>query len=332
MMTKKTVKSLLWSIFAIAVLGLLVVGAMKKREHPEGSTQAKHTILGTAVSPAHYPNFADKDIREFFALATSMGGHVAIIDDWQHPLENEVLQILKDLSHSRGLLFFVNLSPLSLDPGGRTVAVPETVKGKSFTETSVRDAFKRDVLTLAAMEPDLLGLGTEENFIASNTKEMDAYISLTRENYAAIKKEHPKQAVTISFQWDIMRKQNATDLLARFKDSLDVYSFTSYPSTEFKKPSDMPTTYYSDIRKSLPDASVGISEISWQGSDAETQAEQAEFFQQLPSLGSGDRLQYPDGPQRSQLARGCHAAIQRFQDAPNSLADFRGWFACKLLA
>ena len=157
---------------------------------------AKATILGFAVSPAHMPDPGDQDISDFFNLSALAGSHVTLITEWKDEMPDSTIQALIDNARARHLAFHLYLSPISLDGGRRTPAIPASAGGTSFTDGKVRAAFKARALDLAALKPDYLGLGTEVNFLADNPAEYAAYVSLVREACQAIKEKYPAQAVT----------------------------------------------------------------------------------------------------------------------------------------
>ncbi len=252
---------------------------------------AKATILGFAVSPAHMPNPGDQDITNFYNLAAGSGSHVTLITEWKDGMPVSTIKILVEKARAKGLGFHLYLSPIALDGGRKTPAIPASVGGTSFADEKVRAAFKARALELAALKPDYLGLGTEVNFLADNPAEYAAYVSLTRETYGAIKEKYPSQAVTISFQWDQMLINKKFGPLDDFKNSLDVYSFTTYPSI-FGDPAKIPAEYYSCVRKLLPTQRLGFSEVGWNSKAGSNEDLQAKYYGMLPALMKDAKPEY----------------------------------------
>lgn len=91
--------------------------------------------------------------------------------------------------------------------------------------------------------------------------------------------------MTVSFQWDFMLIQKKFDTLlqAIASGSVDVYSFTTYPSGT-GDPAVLPAEYYSSIRQILPTERVGISEAGWPASDAASEAVQAAYWTRMRDL------------------------------------------------
>ncbi len=252
---------------------------------------AKKTILGFAVSPAHLPNPGEQDINNFFDLAAEEGSHVTLITEWKDEMPDSTITILMEKAKEKNLTFHLYLSPIALDGERKTPAIPASAGGTSFMDEKVRAAFKARALDLAALKPDYLGLGTEVNFLEDNPAEYAAYVSLTKETYQAIKEKYPSQVVTISFQWDQMLINKKFGSLDQFKDSLDVYSFTTYPSF-FVDPATIPADYYSCVRKLLPTQRLGFSEVGWNSEAGSSEDMQVKYYSLLPGLMKEARPEY----------------------------------------
>ncbi len=255
------------------------------------ATDVKDTIIGTAFSPAHVPYSTDDDIRAFFEEAAQIGNHVTWIIEWQSMPPLKLIQTVRQVAMLKGFKFHLYLSPIALAPGRKSPAIPAAVGASSFSDGAARKAFIAQALTLASLRADYLGLGTEVNFLAQNPGEFAAYVTLARETYQAIKKQYPAQTVTISFQWDVMWAHKQFPLLAQFADSLDVYSFTSYPDAFGSAPK-LPDDYYSAVRQALPKERLGFSELGWSSAPPSDEDAQAEFWKRVPDLMRGARAEF----------------------------------------
>jgi hypothetical protein len=142
-------------------------------------------------------------------------------------------------------------------------------------------------MELAGLRPDLLGLATEVNFLAANPDEFEAFVTLARDTYAAIKRQNPDQTVTISFQWDVMAAHAQFGLLAKFAKAVDVYSFTTYPDAFGSSPALPAPEYYLAVRKILPTERIGFAEIGWSSAVPSSEDQQAEFYGSIPRLFGG---------------------------------------------
>jgi len=250
----------------------------------ESGAQAKNTNLGVALSPAHIPFQTGADIDRFFEEAGRIGGHVTWIIEWQSMPPITRIRAIQEQTRRHGLGFHLYLSPIALAGGRRTPATPSAVGEASFRARAVREAFTEQTLELAALRPDVLGLATEVNFLASNPDEFAAFVSLAGEAYSAVKRQNPHQAVTLSFQWDVMAVHAQFGLLAKFVNALDVYSFTTYPDAFGPHPALPGTEYYSAIRRILPTQRVGFAEIGWSSAFPSSADQQAKFYASIPRL------------------------------------------------
>jgi len=275
--------------WAMTLLGVALISSI------EGVSlaYAKDTIIGVALSPAHFPYFSDHDFNVFFDEAAQIGSHVTWIFQWGSLPPSGSFVIMQNMAKQSGLKFQLWLSPTTLTNDRKEPDLPKSLAGKHFDEVEVRRAYVDEVMDLAALRPDVLGLATEVNFLAQNPREFASFVSLEHEAYIAVKEKYPDQLVTLSFQWEVMRAHQQFDLLRQFKSSLDVYSFTSYPDA-FGDPSrvKVPDDYYSSIRKYLPTERVGISEIGWSSVSPSSEEDQAAFFARLPDFIRGAKFEF----------------------------------------
>jgi hypothetical protein len=270
--------------FATAALILSLTVPARAQAH-------KDTILGVALSPAHMPNFSSADLSAFFDEAATIGNHIVWICEWESMPPFGQIKAVHDMAVAEELKFHFYISPIALFGGRQNPAIPKSVGGTSFTDPKVREAYKDEVLTLASLNPDVLGLATEVNFLAQNPAEYQAFVSLVHETYQAVKKRYPDQVVTVSFQWDVMRSQRQFALLKDFAGVVDVYSFTTYPDA-FGVPQKVPADYYLAIRQYLPTQQVGISEFGWSSAPPSSERAQAELYGRIPELMAPLRPEY----------------------------------------
>jgi len=254
---------------------------------------AKDTILGCALSPAHFGHFTDRDFNAFFDEAAQIGSHVTWIFQWGSLPPSASFPVVRGWASQRGLKLQMWLSPTTLSNDRKLPDLPKSLAGKSFADADVRKAYIDELLELASYHPDVLGLATEINFLAANPNELAAYKTLAHEAYVAVKKKYPDQVMTISFQWEVMRAHEQYPMLHDFADSLDVYALTSYPDA-FGDPSKakVPDDYYSSVRKYLPTQRVGISEIGWSSAPPSSESAQAAFFARLPDFTKGAKFEF----------------------------------------
>jgi hypothetical protein len=305
---------------ALAIFSVLLVGTMQSAH----GALAKDTIVGVALSPAHFPHFSDADFNAFFEEAAQIGSHVTWIFQWGSPPPSGSFSVVQRWAKQRGLKFQLWLSPTTLSNDRKDPELPKSLAGKGFADSEVRQAYVKEVLDLAALKPDVLGLATEINFLAQNPREFTWFVSLAHEAYAAVKTKHPEQTVTISFQWEVMRAHHQFEMLKQFADCVDVYSLTSYPDA-FGDPSQakVPDDYYSSVRTYLPTQRVAISEIGWSSAPPASEAIQAAFFSRLPDFTRGAKFEFVTlallhdvSLFTGDLERLNHVGIRTIDDAP----------------
>lgn len=287
----------------------------------------RDTLFGTSLSPAHLPFPSRADFSTFFDEAAAIGSHVTWICEWQTMPTPAQIRIIHNLVKRSGLKFHFYLSPIALTGGRKSPAIPASVGGSSFNDPLVRRAYKDQVLALAALSPDYLGLATEVNFLAQNPPELTAFASLARETYEEVKQKYPAQIVTISFQWDVLRAHPQFNVVRQFAHSLDVYSFTSYPHA-FGKPTKIPADYFSSVRNILPSEPLGFSEVGWSSAPPSSEDEQAKFYSQLPEFMRGAHPAYVTlallhdvNIFKDELARLNAVGIRKIDDAPKKSWD-----------
>jgi hypothetical protein len=245
--------------------------------------RASESLLGTAFSPANFPGSSGADLDRFFGLASELGSHVVLITEWngEAPLP-AIYEVARRTRHA-GMHFDLYLSPISLDSMRQRPAIPPEVSGTSFRDATVRAAFQAAVLDLAAIEPNLLGLGTEVNLLAENADEFNAYASMVRDTVSSVRARYPRQEICVSFQWDVMLVQKKFAPLDPFRGVIDVFAFTTYPSS-LGDPALLPAEFYSAIRQVVPGERVGLSEVGWPAADAASEQTQAAFYARLPEM------------------------------------------------
>jgi hypothetical protein len=274
---------------AAALLILIGAGGLEQAR----ATSARNTIIGVALSPAHFPYFSDNDFNVFFDEAAQIGSHVTWVFQWGSPPPSGSFALMQRMAKQRGLKFQLWLSPTTLTNDRKEPDLPKSLAGRHFDDVEVHRAYVDAAMDLAALKPEVLGLATEVNFLAANPREFSSFVTLAHETYLAVKNKYPDQIVTLSFQWDVMRAHQQFDMLHQFADSLDVYSFTSYPDA-FGDPSSakIPDDYYSSIRKYLPTQRIAISELGWSSAPPSNEQDQATFFARLPDFTRGAKFEF----------------------------------------
>lgn len=262
------------------------------------ASQPLKPILGSAISPPHYPSATPQDYMQYFQEAAQVGSSVRLEVQWGSlPSDQDVANLIR-LAKADSLKFTLTIDPLTKD---RTApSVPAGVGGTGFGSPEVQAAFTKQALAYAALKPDLLGLGVEVNFLAlADTAELNDYIKMVTNTYQAIKARYPDQKVEVGFQYDLM-KLDPTEfgLLSKFNGACDSFSFTTYPKQIFGTPGNIPADYYLSLSDQMRGLGltkpVGFSEIGWDAATPAEEAGQNEFFRRLPGLMMGLNPQYLD--------------------------------------
>src|ERR1700692_1981767 len=94
---------------AAATLGLMLI-ASGPMEIARGAS-AKDTILGCALSPAHFSHFSDRDFNVFFDEAAKIGSHVTWIFQWGSPPPSASFAGVQGGGQQRGLKIHMGVRP-----------------------------------------------------------------------------------------------------------------------------------------------------------------------------------------------------------------------------
>lgn len=276
----------------IAVLAAVALFICLFSNSDRGESLPKRTLLGIGYSPARMPFPSDVDIERFFDEASQIGSGVVLTIDWHSMRSVGRIRKIAGLARSHGLKLHLYLDPIALEGRRTTLSLPESAGGISLRDPAVRRKFADDAVELAALGPDYLGLATEANLFAENSAEYPPLLTLIGETYRRVKKRYPSMPVTVSFQWDVMSSRGDFELLRQFSGIIDVYSFTSYPDEFGNATPDVPSDYFSGIRKALPDSRIGISELGWSSAPPGSERRQADFMQRVPALFKGLGAEY----------------------------------------
>lgn len=256
--------------------------------------------IGVALTPRHFPQHTDADIRDMFNLGTQVGSAAVFIYQWSEPgfvrTAGEVIR----LSREAKLTPIVGLSPTSLDQGRKALDVPGHLRGgwfhkPSFKNREIQAAFVEAATELARLKPPYLCLATEINLLALQRMEEFLYFARTyKDAYRAAKGVSPETRVFVSFQYDFIRivdhKEPAkvtehAKVIDIFRPELDLIAISSYPFDYYKTPAAIPINYYSYLgRHTRPRDQVMIMEIGWPTEGKGNSKDQEAFVNRLPEL------------------------------------------------
>ncbi len=243
-------------------------------------------IKGVSLSPK---SFNASDFTDFFKKAKQTGRIVSWAGDW-----NEVdlasanaggPKVVTELASTYDYIPLIELQFFTQSNGQLL---------RSLDETNAQ-RYKKEVGDFAARyKPKYLALGIEVNTLYEKSpQDFDRFVSLYDGCYDEIKSRSPNTKVFTIFQLEKMKGLNgglfggANDpskaqwpLLERFPKS-DLIAFTTYPDLIYKKPSEIPQDYYSEI-KTHTTKRIAFTELGWHSAASPTgwesdEREQAEF-------------------------------------------------------
>lgn len=245
------------------------------------SQQSGRIQKGVSLSPR---SFQSADFSDFFEKAKIAGNVVSWAGDWNE-LNNPnggpkiVVELASKYNYTPliELQFFTQSTGVLLRP----------------LDDATRQTYKNTAATFAKKYAlKYLGIGIEVNTLYAKSLDFDAFVQFYNEVYDAVKAESPDTKVFIIFQFEGMKGLNGGlfgtndpaqaqwSILDRFPKS-DLMAFTTYPDLIYKDPSEIPSDYYSEIRKHTG-KQIAFTEIGWHNEASppgweSSEAEQADF-------------------------------------------------------
>lgn len=253
--------------------------------------------FGIAPTPRHFPRTSPQELDQMWPETTKLASVAVFIYQWSDPQLETVPALMTASARQSGLAPVLALSPTTLDQQRKELDIPRGLNPakKSFEDPTVRREFVHAAERLARLEPEVLCLGTEINFLAlQRLDEFLRFVLLYKETYHAVKKISPRTRVCVSFQYELVRIVDNKEankisehakLIDVFRPELDVIVLTSYPSNYYDSPTQMPANYYEHFRAYLrPDDRVMVMEIGWPSAGRSTPEKQQQFVARLPGL------------------------------------------------
>ena len=142
-------------------------------------------------------------------------------------------------------------------------------------------------------KPEYFSLGNEINdYFYLHPDELNDYVSLYDEAFAAIKEASPDTKVFVVFSYEHLIENGQYDLLALFDSRADMIGLTTYPWNQYDAPQDMPDDYYRRIEK-YTGKPIAFTEIGWISSaeKGSSEKEQAEFLTRFLQLTRGSDIE-----------------------------------------
>lgn len=248
------------------VLVLLVVAGT-------GCDRTARPILGATYFPlVDAANHSEKDIRKCIGRMIEFTEVVQAQVPWR-PGNRSGLQAARELAslareHGRELSISIDWLDASRQHVRRG-----TGESWSFSNADVRREFEEVTNDLAALRPLYLNLAVEVNFFALIDPDgFREFVGLFRRLARRIVKEYPMTAVTVSFQYELLRDIHAfsgkphkisphPELITYFGPELGVIGISTYPSQIFNDPNEIPPGYLDSL--TTDGRRLAIFETSW---------------------------------------------------------------------
>jgi hypothetical protein len=187
------------------------------------------------------------------------------------------------------------------------MGLPPELAGGDFGTPEIRSAFKHYALRLVReFQPRYIGLASEINtYMDAHPDDVENYLSLYRETYAAVKAEAPETQVFVTFQWDDLNNlgmfNDGTPYVTKweqieaFEPQLDLWAISSYPCFFFERAADIPPDYFTPLlartHKPVAVAEGGCSSVALDIQNGSDQ-DQVDTLHAIDNQLGGERLAF----------------------------------------
>ncbi|HYR41899.1 MAG TPA: glycosyl hydrolase, partial [Terriglobia bacterium] len=267
--------------------------------------------LSVVVIPPNFPNSTPDDMLQSIGRAAQVTNHVNFQWYWKSPptFKNpnggsliECDQVASWVKEARRLNLGVTLQfqvfvTQILANGSANVRIANPVvpfDQATFGNSTLADAYVKEVGCLAGLEPDYLVLGPEVNFlVAFNYPEFQRYQQVYLKAYDTVKSISPWTQVGLSWQYDGLRNSYLLDnwsyiAAAGPQDFVGLTTYYSYSEARFLEYStvgSIPADYYRPIRERFPaDVPIIFTEVGYSSAYPNGLANQADFMARFPAL------------------------------------------------
>jgi len=249
----------------------------------QNKTETREYLIGVIPSPKTQPNTSFDDMLDAYGEAGELGEVMMVwtnpncIGQTQKLKENRVVEAVRN--NQMEPILTLSFATITEVPGEGLVysICAENGTTSNITDQGFREAYVAEARALSSeFKPQYLSLGNEINdYFYLHPEDLDSYISLYDEAYAAIKEESPSTQVFVIFSYTHLIDNNQWDLIETFNSRTDLIGLTTYPWKHYETPDQIPAEYYSQIENHTTKP-IGFTEIGWPSTNSE--AEQAEFL------------------------------------------------------
>ncbi len=168
--------------------------------------------------------------------------------------ELEGLAFVSGMAKRDDLHMFYVIDPLEHNREAIDQKLPPAI-GRRFGDAAVRQAFTHYAMRIAKeYKPTYLGLASEINtYFTHHPDDAQAFVSLYKETYQAVKQLSPATQVTATLQYESLSGTIGGsphwEYLDWFGDTLDVVAISTYPSPFFQNPDAIPADYYTRLAR-----------------------------------------------------------------------------------
>ena len=219
----------------------------------------------------------------------------------------EDLRGMVGLAVGNGLESIFIVDPLNGLNRREFMGLPPELADGNFGTPEIRSAYKNYALRLVReFNPRYIGLASEINtYMDAHPDDVDNYLSLYRETYAAIKAESPETQVFVTFQWDDLNNlgpfqdgleyEIKWEQIEAFEPELDLWVISSYICFFFEEAANVPDDYYTPLltrtEKPIAVAEGGCSSIALDIQSG-SEKDQVDYLRAIDSQLGGERLDF----------------------------------------
>jgi len=287
---------LIIAFLALGLFAVVLVSIIKQLSQEEPIPQFEIRFRkGVSYSPKSLTSVADID--DFWEKAVVAGEAIRTGGDWvDFNKPGKISSVVVELAQRNRLVPVIEVNFFNQDSGRLLRPL------NSANKTAYRDAA---VAFAQKYQPPYFGMGVEiDTFYRAQTEEFDGFADLFSEVYDGVKAVSPQTQIFTTFQYERLQglrgglfggtndlTKNNWDLLEKFPKA-DLFAFTTYPGLIYKDPRDIPSDYYSRIKKhtSKPVAFTEMGWFSgrgikgWESSEGEQARFVARFFELTEDL------------------------------------------------
>ncbi|MBT3337888.1 MAG: hypothetical protein HN855_11000 [Anaerolineae bacterium] len=312
-------RAILFTISALMV-ATLACGAETPNPNDPIPTPENSVFDSEKTAYGFFPTPSEVSIESVIKTMTGISEHADVVlfqqeipwidfaespDAASEKLEN--LRGMVRLSVGHGLEPIFVIDPLNGLNRREFMGLPPELADGNFGTPEIRSAFKNYALRVVReFNPRYIGLASEINtYMDAHPDDVENYLSLYRETYAAIKAEAPETQVFVTFQWDDLNNlgpfqdgaayETKWEQIEAFEPQLDLWVISSYLCFFFDTAADVPADYYTPLltrtEKPVAVAEGGCSSVPFDIQSGSEQ-NQIDYLRAVDTQLGGDRFAF----------------------------------------